>query len=255
MCANGETDTLPDEPVGYNGFKALYGAFQVNPFLTTGSFGGGTSTTFSPVFDVFAPDANNTASNGLDPAPVTDLPADSPTGIPPDSFSTFDGSTSTSPIIDSRGNNGFRASTEWRRTTLSATRPRPKEAGIPVTYTYLSDVHDDHYDQNNGNAFGPGEAGMEAQLREYNAAFGAFFTRLATDGINSTNTMFLITVDEGDHFSGGPPLNTGCDGVTVPCVYTNPMTGARNIGEVDVNLNTLVAADDGRQLVVRRGQR
>jgi hypothetical protein len=28
-CANGENDTLPDEPSGYNGFKARYGAFQV----------------------------------------------------------------------------------------------------------------------------------------------------------------------------------------------------------------------------------
>ena len=54
-----------------------------------------------------------------------------------------------------------------------------QEAGVPVTYTYISDVHDDQYDANHGNAFGPGEAGHEAQLREYNAAFAAFFDRLA----------------------------------------------------------------------------
>ncbi len=124
-----------------------------------------------------------------------------------------------------------------------------QEAGIPVTYTYVSDVHDDHYDQNNGDAFGPGEPGMEAQLCQYNAAFGAFFQRLAADGINKTNTMFLITVDEGDHFSGGLPLNPGCDGVTVPCVYANPLTGARNVGEVDVNLNTLVQKTTGDNTV------
>ncbi|HXO08061.1 MAG TPA: hypothetical protein VN880_08515 [Solirubrobacteraceae bacterium] len=245
VCANGETDTLPDEPGGYTGFKALYGAFQVNPFLTTGSFGGGTSTTFNPVFDVFAPDANNTAANGLDPAPVTDLPADSATGIPPDSFGSFDGTTSTSPIIDSRGNTGFPGFDGMEANNALGYTAAAQEAGVPVTYTYLSDVHDDHYDQNNGNAFGPGEAGMEAQLREYNAAFSAFFTRLSADGINSSNTMFLITVDEGDHFSGGLPLNPGCDGVTVPCQYTNPLTKARNVGEVDVNLNTLVQQTTG----------
>ncbi len=85
--------------------------------------------------------------------------------------------------------------------------------------------------------------------REYNAAFGGFFQRLAADGINKSNTIFLITVDEGDHFSGGLPLNPGCDGVTVPCVYTNPITGARNVGEVDVNLNTLVQKTTGDNTV------
>ena len=33
-------------------------------------------------------------------------------------------------------------------------------------------------------------------------AFGKFFDRLAADGINKSNTLFLFTVDEGDHFAG-----------------------------------------------------
>jgi hypothetical protein len=33
-CAAGEADVLPDEPGRYNGFKALFGAQQVNPYLT-----------------------------------------------------------------------------------------------------------------------------------------------------------------------------------------------------------------------------
>ncbi|MGA2926802.1 MAG: hypothetical protein ABSG43_12540 [Solirubrobacteraceae bacterium] len=66
-------------------------------------------------------------------------------------------------------------------------------AGVPVTYTYISDVHDDQYDINHGFAFGPGEAGHEAQLREYNAAFAAFFARLAADHITKRNTLFLFT--------------------------------------------------------------
>ena len=121
-----------------------------------------------------------------------------------------------------------------------------QEAGIPVTYTYLSDVHDDQYNQNHGNAFGPGEAGMEAQLREYNAAFAAFFHRLKADHITRRNTLFLITVDEGDHYAGGPPLNPGCDGVTTPCQYGSGASGSpRNVGEVDVNLPALVKGSTG----------
>ncbi|HZZ91244.1 MAG TPA: hypothetical protein VFE23_01710 [Usitatibacter sp.] len=33
-CASGETDTLPQEPGGYTGFKGLFGAQQINPLLT-----------------------------------------------------------------------------------------------------------------------------------------------------------------------------------------------------------------------------
>lgn len=144
VCANGETDSLPDEPGGYTGFKALYGAFQVNPFLTAGSYDGSTSAIFNPVFDVFAPDATNTTTGELQSAPVTDLPADSPTGIPPDSFSSFNGSTSTSPIIDSRGNNGFPGFDGMEANNALGYTAAAQEAGIPVTYTYISDVHDDH---------------------------------------------------------------------------------------------------------------
>jgi hypothetical protein len=123
---------------------------------------------------------------------------------------------------------------------------------VPVTYTYISDVHDDQYYTNNGNAFGPGEAGHEAQLREYNAAFTAFFERLARDDITRRNTLFLVTVDEGDHYDGGPPLNAGCNGVTDPCEYDTAEAGGaaygtpgfqRNEGEVDVNLPKLIAAE------------
>jgi hypothetical protein len=129
-----------------------------------------------------------------------------------------------------------------------------QEAGVPVTYTYLSDVHDDQYNANHGQATGPGEADHEAQLREYNAAFTAFFHRLAADGINKSNTLFLFTVDEGDHYAGGQPLNPGCDGVKVPCQYDTAEQGGaaygtpgykRNVGEVDVNLPALIKGTTG----------
>ena len=52
-------------------------------------------------------------------------------------------------------------------------------------------------------ASGPGEADYKQQLADYDAAFGAFFKRLEHDGIDKCNTLFVVTVDEGDHFAGG----------------------------------------------------
>jgi len=104
--------------------------------------------------------------------------------------------------------------------------------GVPVTFTYLSDLHDNF---NGSGPFGPGEAGYTAQLRQENAAFGTFFTRLAAHGITKANTLFVVTSDEGDHFVGSAPTPAGCDGVTVPCHYAK-------VGEVDGNLTGLLAA-------------
>jgi hypothetical protein len=104
--------------------------------------------------------------------------------------------------------------------------------GVPVTFTYLSDLHDNF---NGSGAFGPGEAGYTRQLREENAAFGTFFAQLAAHGITRANTLFVFTSDEGDHFVGSAPTPAGCDGVTVPCHYSK-------IGEVDGNLTGLLAA-------------
>src|SRR5579872_1280494 len=55
-----------------------------------------------------------------------------------------------------------------------------QEHGVPVTYAYIADAHDNHV---NGTAYGPGQAGYVAQLAEYNKAFATFFARLQKDGI------------------------------------------------------------------------
>lgn len=107
-----------------------------------------------------------------------------------------------------------------------------QESGVPVTYAYIADAHDDH---TTGTPFGPGEAGYVAQLQAYDQAFNTFFTRLANDGIDPSNTLFVITADEGDHFSGGAPSPANCDGLTVPCTYAQ-------IGEIDVNMTGLLAS-------------
>ena len=245
----GGTDSLPDEPGGYTGFNALFGALAVDPVLT-GEPNQPLPPNYTPsgdtpppsgnwqapaVYDVFAPNANNTGPNKA-PDPGDVGATDSP---PPDSFTP--GVTPTTKVLDWTLNPGFPGFDGMEANNALGYTAAAQEAGIPVTYTYLSDVHDDQYFVNGGNAFGPGEAGYEAQLREYNAAFQAFFHRLAGDGIDKSNTVFLVTVDEGDHFDGGSPLNPGCNGVTTPCQYGNPPT--RHVGEVDVNLPALLSSE------------
>lgn len=109
------------------------------------------------------------------------------------------------------------------------------EHGVPVTYSYISDAHDNHA---GAGTFGPGEAGYEAQLRAYDQAFGTFFARLAAEGITPQNTLFNFSSDENDHFAG--KLLPNCDGVNTPCVY-NHARGTGNIGEIATNLTDLMA--------------
>jgi hypothetical protein len=120
------------------------------------------------------------------------------------------------------------------------------EAGIPVTYGYISDAHDQHGVAGEIHATrGPGEADYVQQLRNYDQAFGKFFARLAAHGINKSNTLFVFTVEEGDHFVGAKPTNPGCDGVHTPCVYPLTAAGDRFIGEVNGNLTGLLATQQG----------
>ena len=249
----GGPDALPSEPGGYTGYNALFGALNVNPLLT-GKPDQPLPANYTPagdtppppgnwqvpaVDDVFAPNATD---NGPHKVPVHDLPASTPAGQPPQTYQP--GVTPTSPIVDGDSQAGFPGFDGMEANNALGYTAAAQEAGIPVTYTYLSDVHDDQYDVNNDDAFGPGEAGYEAQIREYNAAFTAFFRRLANDHINKSNTLFLITVDEGDHYDGSGPLNPGCDGVHTPCQYT-AADGTRNVGEVDTSLPGLLNTLDG----------
>jgi hypothetical protein len=104
--------------------------------------------------------------------------------------------------------------------------------GIPVTFTYLSDLHDNWV---TGAGMGSGTPTYESQLRRENAAFGTFFSDLAAAGITKANTLFVITADEGDHFVGSAPTPGNCNGVTITCSYSK-------VGEVDGNLTGMLAA-------------
>src|SRR5204862_324464 len=106
-------------------------------------------------------------------------------------------------IQDASGHVGFPGFDGMEATVSLSWVAQMQEAGIPVTYAYVSDAHDDHGTAGNIHfAFGPGEDGYIQQLQNYDLAFQRFFDRLAADGINKSNTLFVFTVDEGDHFVG-----------------------------------------------------
>ena len=120
------------------------------------------------------------------------------------------------------------------------------EAGIPVVYAYIADAHDN---RSGPGTFGPGEAGYVAQLQAYDKAWGQFFARLEAHGINKTNTLFIFTADENDHFVGGSPTPANCDGVTTPCTYVYPGTNppVRSVGELTANLDSILLTQRGNQ--------
>ena len=153
LCAKGQSDTLPDEPGGYKGYRALFGNAEAQPAVSPSG-------------------------------PVTSL--------------------SGSVINDGRGNNGFPGFDSMTPDNSLGYAADMLEHGTQVTNVYVSDVHSDHSGANTGD-LGPGQQVYEQQLAAYNAAFGQFLTRLQKDGITPANTLFAVTTDEGDHFSGSAP--------------------------------------------------
>jgi hypothetical protein len=142
-------------------------------------------------------------------------------------------------IQDATGHVGFPGFDGMEATVSLSWVAQMQEAGIPITYAYISDAHDGHGTAGNIHfAYGPGEAGYVQQLHDYDVAFQKFFDRLAADGINKSNTLFVFTVDEGDHFVGDPPTPAGCDGVTTPCTYNR-------VGEINANLGAMIRTQFG----------
>jgi hypothetical protein len=147
----------------------------------------------------------------------------------------LDGAT----IQDQNGHVGFPGFDGMEATNSLSFVAHMQESGIPVTYAYISDAHDNH-----GNAgaihvaYAPGQAGYTAQLAAYDDAFDKFFTDLDNHGINKSNTLFVFTVDEGDHYAGSAP-DAACDGVTTPCTYSGP------IGEINADLRRMIRTQYG----------
>jgi hypothetical protein len=202
--ANSRPDSLPDEPNGYAGYRALYGAKYVDPAIT--------------------PDGN---------ACVND--------------------TSGQPVTDPFGRCGF-PGFDWAlaKNTLGYVA-QMQEAGVPVTYAYISDAHDNHtssfpapFNPSFPRASGPGESDYKAQLKAYDDAFSAFFDRLANDGITKNNTLFVVTADEGDHFAGGagiPQADGSLAYAHANCSWTTtPACPSNQIGEVNLKIQSVLPA-------------
>jgi hypothetical protein len=112
-------------------------------------------------------------------------------------------------------------------------------------------VHDQHTlntanDSVTSAATGPGESAHEKQLAAYNQAFGDFFSNLAAHGIDKSNTLFVVTVDEGDHFVGGvgapqPDGSLAYDHTTCTALASCP---TNQMGEIDTNIDGVLPAGE-----------
>jgi hypothetical protein len=212
-------DVLPNEPGGYTGFQALFGHRYVAPQL-----GAGTPSLSSHGVPVTDAQGNLTDQNGnpLNGAFLTNHP-----GFP--GFGDIDASQTLAYMADML------------------------ERNVPVVYGYISDLHGLHNIPalsaactGAPDALPPGTPCYLAQAAYYNAAFGKFFQRLAADGINTSNTEFVVTADEGDHVAGAnvgraiQPTPPNCNGAPVTCTYP---TGT--FGELSANFTGLLATEKG----------
>jgi hypothetical protein len=218
ICANSSrplADSLPSEPGGYNGYQGLFGAKYIAPAI-----GGGPNVTH----------------NGYQ---VTDANGN---------LVDLNGHTLTEAFGGGPGFTGFSPTA----TQTLAVMADMQEAGIPVTYGYISDLHERKSDTTGactsattfttaGNPVGPGDSCFVTNAQHYDAAFQTFFTRLAADGITPANTLFVISSEENDQFAGAnvgratAPTPAGCDGVNVACHYA-----AGQIGELQANIKGLL---------------
>jgi hypothetical protein len=209
-------DKLDTEPGGYDGYQGLFGANYIAPAI------GGGPNQFHNGYQV-------TDANGN----LVDL----------------NEHTLTEPFSGTPGFTGFSPTASQTLAVMADMQ----EAGIPVTYGYISDLHERKAGTSgcttapataSGNPLGPGDSCYTTNAQNYDAAFATFFQRLAADGITPKNTLFVISAEENDQFAGAnvgratSPTPAGCDGVTKPCSYA-----AGQIGELQANIKTLLPAD------------
>jgi hypothetical protein len=225
-CAKGDplcggqhavTDALPGEPGGYQGYRALFGAKYVAPALGAGNAG--------VTHNGYA--VTNAAGNLVD-----------------ESGAQINGAF----LTNHPGFPGFSPSASQSLAYIADMQ----EAGIPVTYGYISDIHEKKAwnptacttasATSAGKAIGPGDACSVSNAKAYDLAFQQFFDRLQADGITPANTVFEISAEENDQFSGAnaglaqTPTPADCDGVTVACHYTSGQ-----VGELQANITGLLS--------------
>jgi hypothetical protein len=208
-------DALPTEPGGYTGYQALFGAKYVAPGLGAGT--------------------PSLSRNGY---PVTDTSG---------KLTDLNGNAITNSFSRTPGFPGFSPTATQSLAYLADMQ----ESGIPVTYGYISDLHERKPGTSgcttasataSGYAIGPGDSCYVSNAAAYDQAFAKFFDRLAKDGITPANTLFMVSAEENDQFAGAnvgraiTPAPAGCDGVTTPCQYANGQ-----VGELAANINGLLS--------------
>jgi hypothetical protein len=209
-------DLLPNEPGGYSGFQALFGARYIAPQL-----GAGTPNLMHNGYQV-----TNAAGNLVD----------------------LNGNQINGAFLNNHP--GFPGFSPTASQTLAYLADM-QEAGIPVTFGYISDLHERKAGTSgcttatataSGKPLGPGDSCYVNNAKAYDQAFATFFQRLAADGITTANTEFVISAEEGDQFVGAnvgratQPTPPGCDGVTLACNYA-----AGQIGELAANIKGLLS--------------
>ena len=219
------TDSLPDEPGGYDRFQALFGSKYLTPQLADAANSGGDRVVNGDTYPVVDVQGNLTDLNGV---------------------------TMTDTFINKPGFPGFGPISAAQ--TLAYTADM-LETGVPVVYGYISDAHErkglsqtgcTNPSTNGTAAEGPGDPCYKQTLASYNSAFEKFFRRLADDGINASNTVFLFSAEEGDHFAGanvGRSVEPSCTGVAGTIGYTCSYdTGSQGpaIGEQFVDIHGLL---------------
>ncbi|MDQ1392548.1 MAG: hypothetical protein QOF30_1525 [Acidimicrobiaceae bacterium] len=214
-------DALPTEPGGYNGFQALFGHRYVAPQL-----GAGTPNLTHNGFPVTNAAGNlvDLAGNQINGAFLTNHP-----GFP--GFGPINAAQSLAYAADMQ------------------------ESGVPVVQAYIADIHGNNDRRiaacaNAPAALGSGDPCYIAQAQAYDAAFATFFQRLAADGINTNNTEFVVTADEGDHEAGAnvgraiEPTPPNCDGAIVTGTTVTPDVActypAGTFGELNTNVKGLL---------------
>jgi hypothetical protein len=151
--------------------------------------------------------------------------------------------TDGSPITDASGHCGFPGFDGALAKNTLGMVAQMQENGVPVTFAYISDAHDNHA---LGRASGPGEADYTAQLAAYDAAFATFFQNLADHGIDKSNTLFVVTADEGDHFAGGTgtPQPDGSLAYSHSACTVVTACPSNQIGEVTAKIGALLPAGE-----------
>ena len=229
------TDSLPDEPGGYSGYQALFGHKYLTSQLSAAANSGGNRVVNGDSYPVFDAQGNLTDLNGV----------------------TMRGNFRSQPVnAFTPGFPGFGPISAAQSLAYTADM---LETGVPVVYGYISDAHErkgqgpnpqsgcSNPSTSSTAAQGPADPCYKANLASYNAAFEKFFQRLADDGITPSNTVFMFSSEEGDHFAGAnvgrsiqPDCPTGTPGtIDYTCSYAGTGASAR-IGEQFVQIHGLL---------------